>query len=306
MSRHKTTMRDIARECDVSVATVSYVLNHSEKERISHETRLKIMETATRLHYELHVSGEPRLKNQSRLVAIIVNLKVENCSSKKLMFYDLASELSNQLKLSGFQTILINSKNLSEDVSFTTRHHPDALFIIDADDTVTEQFTKDYYIPILFLDCENNNPLFCKIHPDYSDLVNQAKHMLHDEYPFLILEDICNIPIRNQFLDWFLPTDIFINTPGSDLTCFLRNHKDQTGIVIGDILGMQVEQYFRSDSLVIISSLGNTSLIRSDIKKLYVRNKEKAIIASNILNEMLLLDYSAENENRILLKASLK
>jgi hypothetical protein len=54
MEKDKATMRDIAQACGISVATVSYVLNHSEKEKISHETRLKVLETATRLHYEPH------------------------------------------------------------------------------------------------------------------------------------------------------------------------------------------------------------------------------------------------------------
>lgn len=303
MAKRKTTMRDIAKECGVSVATVSYVLNHSQKEKISHDTRLKVMETATKLHYTPNNTCNSHMKRQSNLIGIIINLKDSNTAGKKMIFYDLAAELSDQMHLIGFETILMATKELTQDVNVIIKHRPDALFIIDADVNTIEKFTKDYYVPILFLDSEINNSLFCRIYPDYSEIIDTSKQLLDTDYPFLVMEDVYNQPLRRQVLEWFRPPDVFINTPNANLDLFLSDHQNGKGIVIGDILGMQVERRFPKDDLVVISSLGNTGLLPPDIKTLYVRNKTKATIAAEVLQNMLLLDYEAEDDNRILIKS---
>ncbi|MDF2473260.1 MAG: hypothetical protein K0R21_1042 [Anaerocolumna sp.] len=302
MAKYKSTMRDIAKECGVSVATVSYVLNHSQEEKISHDTRLKVMETATRLHYTPNKKTKFALERQSNLIGIIINLKESNTSGKKMIFYDLAAELSDQMSHIGFETILIATKELKNDVNVITKHRLDALFIIDADTKTIARFTKDYYVPILFLDCEINNSLFCRIYPDYEDIISNAKRMLNTEYPFLIMEDVYNQPLRQQVIEWFRPPDIFIHTETSNLEQFLHSHQNGKGIVIGDILGMQVERHFPKDDLVVISSLGNTNLLPPDMKRINVRNKTKASVASKVLSDMLSLDYEAVNDNCILLK----
>lgn len=305
VAKHKITMRDIAKECGVSVATVSYVLNHSQKEKISHDTRLKIMEVATHLHYAPRTIGKHAIEHKSNLVGIIINLKESNTAGKKMLFYDLAAELSDQMHLMGIETILMATKELSQNINTITRHNPDALFIIDADIKMIQKFTKDYYVPILFLDCEINNPLFCRIYPDYVDIIETAKKMLGVEFPFLVMEDINNQLLRQQITEWFRPPDIFINTPGANLERFLTEHRNAKGIVMGDILGMQVERLFPCDDLVVLSSLGNTQLIRTDVKMLFVRNKTKAAVAAKVLQNMLCLDYEAKDENRIFIKSEL-
>ena len=47
----QATMKDVAKRANVSTATVSYVLNYSDKKKISHETRLKVFEAAEELNY---------------------------------------------------------------------------------------------------------------------------------------------------------------------------------------------------------------------------------------------------------------
>ena len=43
MKDKRITMKDVAKEAGVSTATVSYVLNYSDTERISHETRREFL-----------------------------------------------------------------------------------------------------------------------------------------------------------------------------------------------------------------------------------------------------------------------
>lgn len=300
MAQHKITMRDIARECGVSAATVSYVLNHSEKEKISHEMRLKVMETATQLHYTLPKNDWSR---KSGLFGIITNLKESNTEGKKLLYYDLAAELSEQMRMIGYETLVMTTSDLAHDIGIIAKHRLDAVFMIDADGRSVRKMTQKYYVPILFLECDVEDPLFCCIYPDYTELIEQCKALLGEQHPFLLMEDICNQNLKSRITDWFLTKDIFINTPGADLRSFLERQKGRRGIVFGDLLALQAQSLFPPQDLAVVSSLGRTGLLLPGSPVVGVRNKTKAAVAVEILRNMLSLDYEAEDGNRILLKS---
>lgn len=294
-------MRDIAEACGVSVATVSYVLNHSEKEKISHETRLKIVKTAADMHYDPYILSQKPAKHKSNLVGIIINLKeAGNSAGKKMIYYDLAAELSSRIRTLGLEALLMPTKDLDKDVDVISTHGLDAVFIIDVDGNTAQKITRDYYVPVIFLDCEIKDPLFCKIYPDYPALFQKAKEILNTDTPFLMMEDIVNQDLKREITRWFQTKDVFINVPGIDIRPFLQSHRQNKGIILGDLLGLQTEFLFENRSLVIVSYLENTrSMMDSSV--IYVRNRNKAVAAVEALKDMLNLDYKPNDGNRILL-----
>ncbi len=64
-----TTIKDVARQADVSPATVSRVLNDSSKVR--EETRLKVVEAIKELEYEVNESARTLRTKTSRLIGVI-------------------------------------------------------------------------------------------------------------------------------------------------------------------------------------------------------------------------------------------
>lgn len=305
MNKNKVTMRDIADACGVSVATVSYVLNHSEKEKISHDTRLKIVKTAADMHYIPCIMSQKPAKRKSGLVGIIINLKDSgNSAGKKMMYYDLAVELSRRVRTMGFETLLMPTENLEKDVGVIASHRLDAVFIIDINDNTARKITRDYYVPVIFLDCEINDQLFCKIYPNYPALFQKAKGILNTDAPFLMMEDICNQNLKQRITEWFQSKDVFVNVPGTDYKPFLQSHCKSKGIVLGDFLGLQVEQLFDSRSLVIVSNMEKVCQT-SDSPVIFVRNRSKAAAAAEALKNMLCLDYKPTEGNRILLEYEL-
>jgi hypothetical protein len=302
VSKNKITLRDIANECNVSVATVSYVLNHSEKEKIAHTTRLKIVEAATRLHYVPNAKAKCHVNKKSNLIGIIVNLKRENTSSKKIIYYDLVAELSYIMQKMGFETVLIPTNDLSGDVNVIAKHSLDAVFIIDADNRFVKKITQHYYVPIIFIDCVVNDPLFCSIYPDYTEIIEKSKEILNTSTPFLIMEDICNQELKEQISNQFLTKDIFVNAPGSNIRSFLQMHRYDKGIVFGDILGLEMEKIFDGSKLVVMSNLGDKKLFHPSTPLIYVKNESKASIAASIFKEMQSLNYESNEQNKVLVK----
>ena len=51
----RVTIKDVAKAADVSIATVSYVLNNAPGHTISEETRKKVLQFANILGYECNV-----------------------------------------------------------------------------------------------------------------------------------------------------------------------------------------------------------------------------------------------------------
>lgn len=130
MKREKVTMKDIAKELNLSLATVSYVLNHSEKEKISHDTRIKVMETAKKMGYVPNQTAKSLAKSHSNLIGIIVNISNNASSYSKHQAMDLAAELQKQIYDAGYDTILSVASEL-EDINIKYKHSLEAVFIID-------------------------------------------------------------------------------------------------------------------------------------------------------------------------------
>lgn len=78
----KITIRDIAREAGVSVATVSNVLNGVEKCRA--ETRERVLKTARDLGYRPNISAKTLATRRSGLLGIVINEKGEGSSFSQM------------------------------------------------------------------------------------------------------------------------------------------------------------------------------------------------------------------------------
>lgn len=68
----RTSIKDIARIAGVSVATVSYVLNKKEGQRISEDTKKKIFEIAETINYIPNRIARSLQNNKSKLLGLIV------------------------------------------------------------------------------------------------------------------------------------------------------------------------------------------------------------------------------------------
>lgn len=300
MKREKVTMKDIAKELNLSLATVSYVLNHSEKERISHDTRFKVLETAKKLGYVPNQTARSLAKNQSNLIGIIVNLSQSASSYYKQQTLDLVSELQQQLHQAGYDTILSVTHDFDE-IQIKYKHALEAAFIIDMDEKVLKKITKQYYVPVVFLDCDFDESLFYKILPDYDYILSQGKKILGTEQIYLVMDQVISERLRNNITAHFKPENVFIHRNGANLKEFLSGRISMKGIVIGDLLGMQVERYVDNSNILVLSSYYASDLLLPDTKRIITSNRQKAIVAMELVKKLIRMDYDETSNTRVLL-----
>ncbi len=303
MKKMKVTMRDIAKELNLSVATVSYVLNHSEKEKISHETRLKVLETAKKMGYIPNLSARSLANKRSNLIGIMINLGQNATNSKKQRYYDLAAEIQMQLMQIGYDTVLSITHCISgEEMEIASKHSLEALFIIDMEECYLKEITHKCYVPIIFLECFITENIFYQILPDYSLVMQQAKSYLQEDNVFVMVDDLLNSRTLEIITKDINEKNIYINKSHASMKQFAQMHQNQKGIVIGEALGIEAERYFDHKQLVVLTEYDEYSKLSPTIKTLTISNKHKAKIAVDIMQQIMNLTYNEQNSTRILIE----
>ena len=180
MSR-KVTIKDVAREAGVSVATVSYVVNNRTDMRISDETRKKVLQVINLLDYTPNQSAKALATNRKHMIALYLSPDVSILKN------------AEQLHLIHFLSQFCHKKNydliyLSE--NYTEKFdHADAIVCYDISSAYFHKIGDCNFIPLIALDCMIHDPLFFQINSDYKKIAKDASEFFHGEpYKLALLE----------------------------------------------------------------------------------------------------------------------
>lgn len=300
MAKNKVTLKDLAEICNVSIATVSYVLNDVRSEHISHETRVRILKTARKLNY---VPKKSRAATHIRTnnIGIMLQLDKRDSYSKKCIFHDLAMELQKYLLLAGYHaTISTLTKELGEQ-AYLAKSSIDAAFIIDTDSHAVHTLTQKYYVPLVFLGCEINDPLFYRIYPNYPVVLSQAKRILGEEPQYLVMDRIQNEELTNLICKHFGPDSVFLNDNTQNLPAFLTKMRHKKGVILGDILGLSAERYISNENFIVVSYLKGSHLLLPGTRTIHISNSTMASSAVSLLNQLFQSEYNICPDNKLLL-----
>ena len=149
-----STIKDVAKEAEVSVATVSRVLNN--KGYVNEETRKRVTEAIAKLDYKPNAVARSLFKKQSRTIALIVP------DIKNPFFPEIARAVEDVMNDKDYTLILCNSDENEEKekkyLDMMKQKYVDGVIIVTS--TLAPKHIKDNGIPIIALDrpIENNVP----------------------------------------------------------------------------------------------------------------------------------------------------
>lgn len=158
----KVTIKDIAKECGVSIATVSLALS-GKPSRVSENTRSKIMETVQRLGYTPNRAAVSLATNRSKLIGVIISDLRNTHVSSKFMAID------GELQKNGYTILccVLNEKRtdvqkmvnglLSEGVEGIIFEKPAIIDTVN-DNVQSSAFLNTAGVPIM---CSDNYGLNC-------------------------------------------------------------------------------------------------------------------------------------------------
>ncbi len=148
--KKKYTMKDIARECGVSTATVSYVLNDVGNQSISAETKKRVLHFANMVGYVSSASARALATGRTNHFGVFVP-HCGNSTHKQRLLQALAEEAEK----AGYHLLLLTGKCLTQQVT-----NMDAVFAIDISEGDFANLGDNSFVPLLYLDGQTDNDLF--------------------------------------------------------------------------------------------------------------------------------------------------
>ncbi len=106
MKKEVTTMKDVAKEANVSIATVSHVINNTKN--ISKATRMKVMSVIEKYNYKPNYSAKT-LRQQSTKTAALVISSYPDSFVTEMIF-----AIEERAKEMGYNLLLVNTKENNE------------------------------------------------------------------------------------------------------------------------------------------------------------------------------------------------
>ena len=90
-------------------------------------------------------------------------------------------QLECQLLALGIPSVILRLRDLVEDWRKILAVSPSVIFVLDGGCQAVAHVNPPCVTPMIFVDCDNNDPLYYKILPDYPSLFGQARQKLGRE-----------------------------------------------------------------------------------------------------------------------------
>ncbi|MFB9328637.1 LacI family DNA-binding transcriptional regulator [Paenibacillus aurantiacus] len=321
----KTTMKDIAREAGVSVATVSYILNDVQNQKIPDETKCLVRETAKRLNYVPNLMAKSLVKGQTKMIGILVNRLPDEAYWRNVPRQQFIAELENLLTAQGYHVIVASLDANDPLLDIVLERKLDGVFLLDVKETafyaISERFPMG--VPLVVIDSIIDDNLFHKIVPDYGELVRRVLARLQDrnritnntsELSVAILAERFHNDGVNKLIQ-----DSLLRLAGSDpvhsllvmdtdiaaVEVFLMQQAKERRVVvvIGELLGVIAARYIAHEQLAVVCLNGMESLLPPAVATVAVQ-PIKAQTACTLMMQHLKLQIPNDSPKMIWISAN--
>ena len=167
----KPTVKDVAREAGVSVATVSYIMNDRKDQKISEETRKKVLQIANLLNYRPSHAAKTLATGRTNLIGIAYRLE-ESTPARNMEITCFVNLLIERLNRMSYNVLFICAD--AEASVLPLSGNLDGILAIDLPHDLFRKLADSYLVPVISVDMFVGDPLFYQIYTDYSDAFERA------------------------------------------------------------------------------------------------------------------------------------
>lgn len=273
----KVTVRDVAREAGVSVATVSYIMNNRQDVKISEQTRKKVLQIANLLDYKPSFAAKSLATGRNNIIGVSYRL-TGHSPSRDLALHGFVNQLIEQLNRLKLDVLFI-PVTPSADTSPIARNI-DGIIAVDLTEADFRKLADSYMVPIIAVDMFVNDDLFYQVCTNIPMALKKA----FEQYPdaIFVTEKYSNEAFM-EFLITDIPTDrLLIYSPDKmqDLSATLSGKKI---IVLGAYLSLLLLPYTSAENVISLISASYKNLLPHDIETIDVEEDKKANLSINLL-----------------------
>jgi hypothetical protein len=299
----KTTMKDIALRANVSVATVSYVLNRVDNQTIPEKTRNQILQLAEELHYIPNLAARSLANKKTGLIGVLVNHSAHMPPWKLYAQFTFIRALEQRLTEAGYHTLLYSLGTDHPSLDIIVERKLEAVFLIDVLDESFYSISKHFVegIPLILIDSMIEDKLFKQVLYNYR--LALQKVMPEDLSQVCLIMESFNNSQLTHFIQDSLPLPekaIFQVQNQEELNTILSEGIYKEAIVINEFIGSFVEKSGVFARLSVICTCNCPEMLGEDVQK-FVFTGDKSAIAFELMYELLhRSDYSDKENNRFL------
>lgn len=232
----KVTIEEIANLAGVSITTVSFVLNNREDQKISEETKKKVLQIVNLLGYRPSSFAKNIRKSKEKKI-IAVYTPFSDDPLKKALVGDILENIVHYFSPIQYGVIFLNDQNEKIDIA-------DAIVAFDLTKNNFHHFGENNFIPLIAVDSLIDDPVFFQITSDYKNLNALAKKEFVS--PFAYIDILHNDVQVNEEIKAAFPNVIFVNNIAD---IFRINHQNVVvnNKVLRDLLDANNNVYFNFD-----------------------------------------------------------
>lgn len=272
----KVTIRDVAKEAGVSVATVSYIMNDRKDVKISSETRKKVLQIANLLDYTPSSAAKSLATGRNNIIGVSYRLS-SNAPSRNLEITDFVNLLIERLNRMHYD-ILFLPIHPDED-NLPIRQNIDGIIAVDLSSDEFKNFADNYLVPIIAVDMILHDNLFYQVYTNLPSAIE--RYMTRNPDSLLVLEPFGNEQYMDYIVSAVKPESLCILSDCHSDT--LRSLEGRKLLVIGTYLALMIRPYVNGADMTVITSSAYSHMLPDSTDILEHDTSKKANVAINLL-----------------------
>lgn len=292
--KKKVTVKDVAREAGVSVATVSYITNNRSDQKISEATRKKVLQIANLLNYTPSYAAKSLATGRNNIIGVSYRLN-EEAPSRNLEITGFVNLLIERLNRMKYDVLFMPIKALEDNIPIN--RNIDGIITIELSHEEFVKLSDNYYVPIINIDMIINDSLFYQIYSDIPAAIEKAIQISGDD-SYVISEKYGNSNYM-EFISKDIPKEKLIIYSASS-TETLASLQGKKVIIVGSYLALLLRPYLRDEYITVISSSETNPFFPASVNIINIDIPKKANVAINILMNAMDRKFDISHDHKIL------